>query len=670
MIPLYSLVLYKRSVYRVVLFSDGKLIVENETGEQKKLREKDLHLVHPGPINKIPQILDSGDFETAHAMLMSEDQDSPLPVSWKELSDLVFGEYSVQAALSCLKEVLEERFFILGETGPLALTFAEIEKARKKEAERQNSENRRSAFISAFKAAKSNQSGPLERSQNNASYIAELEAYALGRQERCLIAPSLGIAETLESVHKALIDCGLWEPSFNPWPLRAKALLYPPRLDFPTQEMEPAALQRKDLRSLRSLAIDNAWSTDPDDAIGFDGSYVWIHVADPAAFFGPDSEIDKEALARGATLYLPERTIPMLPHQAVERAGLGLAEESIALSFRVRVSDEGFIQETTVFPSLVKVERLSYESADDLLAAGDELLVSLDRIARLRHRRRCANGAVDIDLPETSIRVNDAQVRFLEINPTRSSSIVRELMLLAGEAAGRWAKERNLPFVYSSQEAPQLPASLSLCNSDDNVEDSTGEDHRSGAGEGTNRGHAALSFAEQYRRRKGMKASITGTEALAHQGLGLPFYSQVTSPLRRYQDLLTHYQIRAWLAAEQDSGESGKNQSYPLLSADEISRRCILASQASAATRQAERDSRLHWTIWHLANHPGLQVKAIVLESRERDVWVTIPELGLECSIGNRPALEPDQWIELTSQRAYLPALEFSFERSKTIPMN
>ncbi|MDD3821395.1 MAG: hypothetical protein PHT01_08610, partial [Spirochaetales bacterium] len=94
MIPLYSLVLYKRSVNRLVSFSDGKLLVENEAGEQKKLREKDLLLLHPGPVNTIPRALEKGDFETAHAMLMPEDEESSLPVGWKELSELVFGEYS------------------------------------------------------------------------------------------------------------------------------------------------------------------------------------------------------------------------------------------------------------------------------------------------------------------------------------------------------------------------------------------------------------------------------------------------------------------------------------------------------------------------------------------------------------------------------------------------
>jgi hypothetical protein len=77
---------------------------------------------------------------------------------------------------------------------------------------------------------------------------------------------------------------------------------------------------------MESWAIDNAWSKDPDDAIGWDGRSAWVHVADPASAILPDSAADKEALGRGSTLYLPELTAPMLPEEALERFGLGLAE--------------------------------------------------------------------------------------------------------------------------------------------------------------------------------------------------------------------------------------------------------------------------------------------------------------------------------------------------------
>ncbi len=141
-----------------------------------------------------------------------------------------------------------------------------------------------------------------------------------------------------------------------------------------------------------SYAIDNAWSHDPDDAIAIDGDFIWVHIADPAAFIAPDSPLDLEALSRGATLYLPEKIVPMLPEGAVSRLGLGLAPESPALSFGMRLSADGSIVETRIQSSLVQVARLSYEEADIALAAGDATLAALDAAALLRHRKRLSNG--------------------------------------------------------------------------------------------------------------------------------------------------------------------------------------------------------------------------------------------------------------------------------------
>ena len=318
----------------------------------------------------------------------------------------------------------------------------------------------------------------------------------------------------------------------------------------------------------------------------------------------------------------------MLPLGAVDKLGLGLAEESPALSFGMRMDAEGAIIDTIVASSLVHVERLSYEEADELLGRGDETLKALKVAADLRHSRRLANGAVDIDLPEVSMTVVDDLPRFVPIAPTISSAIVREMMLLAGEAAARWAWERKLPFVYSSQEAPQIPDELPRFDE----------------------GQGLLSV--QYRRRRGMKAGSFGPEHLAHRGLGLSFYSQVTSPLRRYQDLLAHHQIKAALAGTPEKA----------LSEDELGRRCLLAGRGAASTRQAERDSRLHWTICYFTAKPDWQGQAVVLEVRGQDAWVVVPELGLECSIRAGLRLEEDAKVELAVSRLDLPSLALGLE--------
>ena len=636
-----SLVIYKNQLARAASFTDGRISLELESGETKKVREKDISLLHAAASSRIPPILEGGDFETAHAMLASGTKGrSPIPTTWKELAELVFGEYSPAAVATCARFAAKGELFRIGEDGPYAISFEEIEYLRLKNDEKLLESKRRSSFVAMLRNAIKHKGGEnFEASPEFVRYISELESFAQGTGERCALAAETGIAETREAVHQALLDSGIWKRFHNPWPARAGCVLWPPRLEFPEDELHVFTARRKDMRHMVSYAIDNAWSHDPDDAIAIDDDFIWVHIADPAAFMAPDSPLDLEALSRGATLYLPEKIVPMLPEGAVARLGLGLAPESPALSFGVRLSGDGSIIETAITPSLVHVVRLNYEEADSLLEAGDPCLCKLDRVASLRHRKRLSNNAVDIDFPEVSMKVDSGDVRFVSVPSTRSSEIVREMMLLAGEAAARWALERKIPFTYSSQEAPQLPKELS----------------RSEEG--------AISLSAQYQRRKGMKASIVGTECLAHQGLGLSFYSQVTSPLRRYQDLLAHYQIRAWLAANDSSLSNAETLSAPApLSEDEVSRRCILSGQAASSTRQAERDSKLHWTACFLSMNPGWKGKAIILDQRDRDFWIIIPELGLETSLRARSPLAQDDAIEVSVSRVSIALHDITFE--------
>jgi len=316
---------------------------------------------------------------------------------------------------------------------------------------------------------------------------------------------------------------------------------------------------------------------------------------------------------------------------AVAALGLGIAPRSPALSFRIKVDADGSIRDIMISPSVVKVTRLSYEKADELLRQGELALVALSGIAEARRRRRIANGAVEISFPETSVRVEGESISFLPVPETRSGEMVREMMLLAGEASGRWAKERSLPFLYSSQEAPSIP-----------------QEALSGM-------ELPAPLSVQYIRRKGMRASIVGTESLAHRGLGMSFYSQVTSPLRRYQDLLTHYQIRLSLQSERGIAAGP-------LPEEELGRRCLVASQAAAQTRQAERDSRMHWTIVYLSRNPCWQGEASVLDIRDREAWILVKEFGLETGLRCRESLSPDETISIKVVMAKIPYLASNFE--------
>jgi exoribonuclease II len=628
-----SLALYKNRP-ALVLEARDKIEIRLDDGSSLKVRDKDLVLLHEGPVKSVPDPAEGGDFETARRMLATEAGSAPASLPWTELAELVFGRSGPEEALACWKEASSGLLFRIEDGLPLPLADEAVAREAEKRAKKEGEAAERASFVERAKRIKAERrSGQAESEgfrESDGRFLAEIEALAFGRSAKSRACADLGVTETPEAAQAFLLAAGRWDETVNPHPARSGCPLAAPRISIGG---ELAGLARADLTGMASWAIDNAWSNDPDDAIAWDGKAAWIHVADPASAISPDCPADREAVARGSTLYLPELVSPMLPDEALDRFGLGLSETSPALSFRVEVAEDGSLGAVEVMASTVRVRRSSYGEADRAIAAGAAPeLSSLAALAARRKARRIANGAVEIDIPEVRVKVSgEGPARTIDIIPVprdESSALVRELMLLAGEAAARWAFERGLPFPFYGQEAPSEP------------------------------GEAAQgdSLSAQFARRRLMRAGAWGPGPSAHRGLGLPFYAQATSPLRRYQDLLAHMQARAFLSGSRP------------LDADEISRRCALAQAASAATRQAERSSVLHWTLAWLARRPGWTGEAVVVGPAQgpggKAVPIYVPELGLESRLRPLAPRAPDERIGVRLLGVDLASLEASFEEA------
>ncbi|MBL8966831.1 MAG: RNB domain-containing ribonuclease [Spirochaetaceae bacterium] len=617
MIAAKSLALYKNRPALVLEVGKDRLEIKLEDGQTVKVRDKDLELLHPGPVTAIPAPAQGGDFETARAMA-----ESGLALPLGELAELVFGSAGPAELLACWKEGLEGLRFRQTEGGLQPLSDAELAKETERRAKKESEAAERAAFVERAKKARGRKPDAAEAAflPGDERFLAEIEALALGRSQKCKVAGEIGLAEEPEAAQAFLLRAGRWTDAVNPHGSRAGCALSAPRLELGPEAPGP---ERLDLTGLESWAIDNAWSHDPDDAIGFDGESVWVHVADPAAVILPDSAADKEALGRGATLYLPELTAPMLPDEALERFGLGLAERSPALSFQIRLDETAGVVGVEIHATSVRVRRTHYAEADGILERGESpALAALARLAELRTARRLAEGAIEIDIPEVRPYLVDGEIRIDPVPATRSSGIVREMMLLAGEAAARWAFERKLAFPFYGQEAPSEPGA-----------EARGDE-----------------LSAQFARRRLMRAGISGPTPTAHRGLGLAFYAQSTSPLRRYQDLLGHMQIRAILAGREP------------LSSDEVQRRCALAQAAQSGTKAAERASDLHWAIVYLLRHPGWEGEGVIVGQAGPASVVYLPELGLETKLKLGPGRGLDERLRLKVARLDLAALESSFD--------
>ena len=448
--------------------------------------------------------------------------------------------------------------------------------------------------------------------------MQEIEALALEKTDKSKLLNEAHLKETPESAHKILISTGYWKIEKNPYPTRFKHPLNSPKLELPPIEHNK---KYEDLTHLTSYAIDNEGSTDPDDAVCFDGENLWIHIANPADIITPDSKSDMDARKRGATLYIPEGISRMLGESAVDAFALGLHDDSYALSFKLKLNDSAEILDVDILRTKIKVSCISFEKADEEKLNAN--LKPLFEIAEKNRKKREAAGAVSIDMPEVQIKVeteNDNQKVFINpYNFTESFLMIKEMMLLAGEAAARFAFKNNIPFQYVSQEAPELPKKLP---------------------EG---------LAGEYRKRKAMRPRNVGTIPAMHSALGIAMYSQITSPLRRYGDLVAHQQLLKFI----DGNE--------VMKTDDLLMRIAAGDIAGKNCSYAERASRQHWTLIYLLQNPDWQGEAVILETIKNTARISIPSIGYETEMRLKKELSINERINVKAKDIDIPNLTVRF---------
>ena len=591
---------------------------------EQKVREKDVLLLCEDASAGIDAVLAFADeaaadgsavrrqVTEAYELLSGDDETAASPITFADLAALVCGELradeawgiyaAVKASLAFEEQVRD------GVLSFVPRSAGEVAALQARQQEKEQAGAVRAAFIARLK------SGTLL--PDDAKYMGDVESLALGQTEKSRTMHDAHLKETPERAHKLLLDTGVWDMTRNPYPLRWGLSMRSARegLAAPPDE-ERVAVPGV------SYAIDSRWSHDPDDAIAFDGECLWVHIADPASTVFPDSPIDRAARARGATLYIPEGASRMLSEDSLADYALGLAPKSRALSFKITFDEHGDVADCAVLRTVVTVERLTYEQAD---ARKDEPgLAPLFALAARNAERRRQAGAVQISLPEVHITV-DAETKRVSIEPrteTRSAEVVREAMVLAGEGAARFAFKNGIPFPFVSQEAPDIPQDI------------------------------PDGYAGQFRLRKCMRKRTVSLTPSQHAGLGVGMYSQVTSPLRRYGDLISHEQLRAFLC-----GRELIDKATMLLRMSE-------GDAAAIATHKAERQSNMHWTLVYLLQNPGWTGSAICVDRQPKQSVFLIPALGLETVLAGVSDVALNDTITVKPVTIDIPLLEVTFAR-------
>ncbi len=598
-----SLVLYKGRAARVKSVGKKKIEIHTIDGESFSVRHKDVQTLHPGPIENINELeVREGEIVTAWELLEGES----IPLS--DLAELAFGRFTPESAWSTWQWVLDGLYF---QGSPEEIYVCPAEEVAKEKESRQEKAAEQKAWQDFLDRLATN-SLILE----DQYYLEDVEALALGQRNNSRVMKALGQNEQPENAHDLLLTIGYWEITENPYPQRSGLVTSSPEnIDLSLIDED-----RRDLTHLLSLAIDDPQTQDPDDAISIDGDRLWVHIADVAALISPGTPSDFEAQSRSANLYLPDKTVTMLPPVATEILGLGLSNISPAISFEIELDSDSEILNVDVVPSWVRITRLTYEQAEEQLDFFP--LMELNGIARTSKARRLANGAVEINLPEVKVIYKNGLVEIQPMPPLESRELVREIMLLTGEAVGKFAREKGIPIPYTGQDADteEMPPAKTL--------------------------------SEMVAIRRLMKSSQKTLTPTTHVGLGMRTYVQATSPLRRYLDLVVHQQLRAYLRGED------------VLDEQSVQQRIGATEAVSSNVRWAERRSIEHWTLVYLLQNPEWHGRAVVIEKRGRHDRILIPELSLETNLFQRKNRPLDSEIQVTVSEVNLAFLEAHFKLS------
>ncbi|HVP62384.1 MAG TPA: VacB/RNase II family 3'-5' exoribonuclease, partial [Myxococcaceae bacterium] len=346
-------------------------------------------------------------------------------------------------------------------------------------------------------------------------------------------------------------------------------------LHVPATELHDG--HRKDVRGLSLVTIDGVDARDFDDAVYAQdepggATRLWVAIADVSHYVRPGSALDREALRRATSVYLPDRVLPMLP----ERLSNGICslrpdEDRLCLVAEMIFDLDGRRTASAIYPAVMRsAARCTYEEVQRVLD-GDSvperdrfrpLFQRLQRLGRTLRTVREQRGAIDFDLPETRPELDDQgqPVRMVRRERKESHRIVEDCMLAANEAVAAYFQERGLPSVYRFHGEPdpdKLAAFAELARAHGFTVP--------GKGEPTSRelnlfmrglvGHPGQRALNQLLLRSMMQA-VYSPDQVGHYGLGAEEYLHFTSPIRRYPDLVVHRLLKEhWARGARTLGE-------------------------------------------------------------------------------------------------------------------
>lgn len=400
---------------------------------------------------------------------------------------------------------------------------------------------------------------------------------------------------------------------------------------------------RQDYRSIKTITIDGADSSDFDDAISVskleNGNFMLlVHIADVAEYVREGTILDMEALSRGNSVYLPDRVIPMLPERLSNgECSLNPGVNRLTLTASMEIDEDGHVTSYDIDESIIRSDyRLIYDDISDILEYRDSALVErysdiypmlLDALElfKVLNKRRKRDGSIDFDLPESKIILDeDGKPTDIKLYERRvANRMIEEFMLVANKTVAEhyfWAK---VPFVYRVHQKPdalkmqELRSFLSgLGITINGKSDSIKTKELSNVLRAI-AGKPEEPLVSRVMIRTMQKANYS-TECLGHYGLAFKYYCHFTSPIRRYADLLVHRAIKDQIHKGKYIGVKG----HYMNALDDV---CKYISETERNSMELERKITKYYHILYMQGHLGEEFDGIVSGVRAHGIYVELP---------------------------------------------
>lgn len=429
-------------------------------------------------------------------------------------------------------------------------------------------------------------------------------------------------------------------------------------IDFPEEVMKEARKHerefaatlkrelshRRDFRDVTTFTIDPVDAKDFDDAISLrelpgDKFELGVHIADVSFYVTPGSALDAEATRRGTSIYLVDRTIPMLPLElSANICSLKPLEERLAYSAVFTVSQNGVIESEWYGRTVIRSnKRFSYEEAAKVLAEQKgpfaRELNQLNEWAKELKKERVKKGSVLFETEEIRVELNDKHepIKIYKKPHLPTHGLIEEFMLLANKKVAEHvgkpknARDRARAFVYRIHDEPNREKIMDLSI----FVKSLGYDlpHR----EGKVSAHSLNALLDAIRGKqeagliqtaaiRSMAKAIYATKNIGHFGLAFSFYTHFTSPIRRYPDIMVHRLLTSHLAGKSLSEEAARRFDTTARYASEMEQEAAKAERESIKYKQAE----------YMAKHIGKTFTGVISGIVEWGIYVEEKETKSE----------------------------------------